>query len=240
MAEYASLFTDNPDAKNSIYRGKYLGSSVSSQQYTAISSGGFEDLYIGDYWSIDGMNWRIAAFNYFYNTGDTALQRNHITIVPDSNLYAHMMNDTNITAGGYTGSKMYTTGLNQAKTTIKGIFGTHLVNHRKILTNAVTDGQSSGWVWVDSEIELMNEVMVYGSSVFGSSNLGGAGGYNIGTEKSQLPLFSFRPELIEIRNSWWLRDVVSAAHFARVSNGGLASAGSASFTNGVRPAFSIS
>ena len=37
---------------NSIYRGKYLGTSVTTAQYTAISAGTFEDLYIGDYRTI--------------------------------------------------------------------------------------------------------------------------------------------------------------------------------------------
>ncbi|NLJ91159.1 MAG: hypothetical protein GX323_09705, partial [Clostridiales bacterium] len=39
LADYASLFTGNADAKNSIYRGKYLGNTVTAEQYTAISSG---------------------------------------------------------------------------------------------------------------------------------------------------------------------------------------------------------
>ena len=65
LANYASKFPNNAGAHNSIYRGKYLGSSVTAEQYTAISSGTFEDLYIGDYWTIGGVNYRIAAFNYY-------------------------------------------------------------------------------------------------------------------------------------------------------------------------------
>src|SRR5690606_24348172 len=143
-ADYESLFITNADAKNSIYRGKYLGSAVTAEQYDAISSGTFTDLYIGDYWTIGGINWRIAAFNYYRNTGDSLVPGNHITIVPDTRLYTHVMNDTNITTGGYTGSKMYIEGLEQAKTTIRGIFGTHLVKHRQILSNATVDEKVSG------------------------------------------------------------------------------------------------
>ena len=237
LADYASLFTGNADAKNSIYRGKYLGNTVTAEQYTAISSGTFTDLYIGDYWTIGGVNWRIAAFNYYRNTGDTSVPGNHITIVPDTQLYTHVMNDTNITTGGYTGSKMYTEGLEQAKTTIRGIFGTHLLNIRRYLSNAVTDGASSGGAWFDSDIELMNEIMVYGSRVNGSAI---RGLYDIGTEKSQLPLFALNPRMINIRQTYWLRDVVSASLFARVGNTGDARYGDASNARGVRPAFSIS
>lgn len=240
LADYASLFSTNADAKNSIYRGKYLGNTVTAEQYLAISSGTFTDLYIGDYWTIGGVNWRIAAFNYYRNTGDTLVPGNHITIVPDTQLYTHVMNDTDITTGGYTGSKMYTEGLEQAKTTIRGIFGTHLVKHRQILPNATVNGEASGWAWLDSEVELMNEIMVYGASVFGASNLGGGSGHNIGVGKSQLPLFRLNPRMINTRQTYWLRDVVSATYFALVYYSGYADRGSASNAFGVRPAFSIS
>lgn len=237
QADYASFITNNAVAHNSIYRGKYLGSSVTAEQYLAISTGAFTDLYIGDYWTIGGVNYRIAAFDYYYNTGDTACTSHHVVIVPDTSLYTHVMNDTNITTGGYIGSKMYTEGLEQAKTTIKSVFSGHVVNHRKYLCNAVTDGAASGGAWFDSEVELMNEIMVYGSIVNGHATYGL---YNIGTEKSQLPLFALNPRMINTRQSYWLRDVVSASDFARVSYHGVAGYANASAATGVRPAFSIS
>ena len=44
-------------AHNAIYRGKYLGTAVTDEQYAAIAAGTFDDLYIGDYWKINGVNW---------------------------------------------------------------------------------------------------------------------------------------------------------------------------------------
>jgi hypothetical protein len=38
-----------------------------------------------------------------------------------------------------------------------------LETHRVLLANAVSNGASSGWAWYDSQIDLMNEHMVYGS-----------------------------------------------------------------------------
>lgn len=229
----------NEGIKNSIYRGKNLGSAVTAKQYADIANGSFTDLYIGDHWTINGINWRIAAFNYYRNTGDNLVPGNHITLVSDTTLYDHIMNDTNITTGGYIGSKMYTEGLEQAKTTIRGIFGTHLLKHRQILSNATADGRASGWAWIDSEVELMNEIMVYGSIVWGESTIGGSG-YNIGVGKSQLPLFALNPRMINTRQNYWLRDVVSATHFAYVGYTGRAYCYNASTALGVRPAFSIS
>jgi len=236
----APLLYNNAGSHNAVYRGKNLGTAVTAAQYAAIKAGTFEDLYIGDYWVINGVNWRIAAFDYYYRCGDTDLTTHHAVIVPDSALYQHVMNDTNVTTGGYTGSKMYTEGLEQAKTTIKAAFAGHVLSHRVYLTNAVTDGHASAGAWFDSEVDLMNEQMVYGGSIFLPIANGSAVYTNYRVEKSQLPLFTHRPDMIANRVTYWLRDVVSASNFAIVGGSGIAICGNASDSFGVRPAFCIS
>lgn len=228
-------------AHNSVYRGANLGTSVTSAQWAAIQAGTFDDMYIGDYWVIGGVTYRIAAFDYYLRSGDNIdLNTHHVTLVPDGQMYTHVMNDTNITTGGYVDSKMYITGLTQAKTTINSAFGsTHVLNHRKYLCNAVTNGKPSGGSWYDSTVELMTEQNVYGGKIFGAGNDGSTIPSLYTTDKSQFPLFSFRPDLISNRTTFWLRDVVSAANFAYVSYNGIASYHNASNALGVRPAFSI-
>lgn len=224
---------------NSIYRGKFLGNSVTGDQYAAIQSGTFDDLYIGDYWTIGGVNYRIAAFDYYYNVGDTPLLDHHAVIVPDKSLYNATMNATNITTGGYTGSVMRTTNLATAKTTIKTAFNGHVVNHRQLLVNAVTGiGQASGWAWFYCEVELMNEVMVYGSTAWGVAAYNS--GYNVASSHGVLPLFAIRHDLVDNLENYWLRDVCTAASFTFVNNNGIAGNYNASGSYGVRPAFSIS
>lgn len=236
----APLLFNNAGAHNAIYRGKNLGTSVTAAQYAAISAGTFEDLYIGDYWVINGVNWRIAAFDYYLNCGDTSCTKHHVVIVPDTCLYNHVMNDTNITTGGYVGSKMHTEGLEQAKTTIKAAFSGHVLSHRVYLTNAVTDGHPSAGAWCDSEVDLMNEQMVYGGAIFMPIANGSTVYTNYRVEKSQLPLFAHEPSRICNRATWWLRDVVTASYFAGVTNGGYATFDYAGSSRGVRPAFCIS
>lgn len=220
--------------KNSMFRGKNLGTSYTAEQQSQVASGKFIDLWVGDYWTINGTTYRIAAFNYYYNTGSPFLTTNHVTLVPARHLYMHRMNPTNTTAGGYVGSEMYISGLDQAKTKIHADFSGHVLTHRRYLCNAVADGQASGAAWYDSDVELMNEVMAYGSVVSGKGGL-----YNIGTEKSQLPLFALRPDLINTGTSCWLRDVASATHFANVHGYGNVNTYSAGNAIGVRPVFSI-
>ena len=227
-------------AHNSIYRGKNLGSAVTAEQYAAIQAGTFDDMYIGDYWTIGGVTYRIAAFDYYLRAGDTDMTTHHVTLVPDAPMYNHVMNDSNVTTGGYVGSKMYTTGLADAKTTINNAFGSaHILTHRQYLCNAVSNGKPSGGSWYDSTVELMTEQNVYGGKVFGAGNDGSTVPGLHTVDKSQYPLFAFRPDLISNRNWFWLRDVVSAARFALVDLYGYASSNDASYSYGVRPAFSI-
>lgn len=239
-AKIAPLLFNNAGAHNAIYRGKSLGSSVTTTQYSAISAGTFDDMYIGDYWTIGGVNYRIAAFDYYLNCGDTSCTKHHVVLVPDTCLYNHVMNDTNITTGAYVGSKMYTEGLEQAKTTIKAAFSGHVLSKRIYLSNATANGKASAGAWCDSEVDLMCEHMVYGNGVFSPVSDGTTVPNNYRVEKSQLPLFQHEPSRICNRASWWLRDVISASDFAFVDYYGLATFPHAGYSLGVRPAFCIS
>lgn len=232
-----NVLADGAAAHNCIYRGKNLSTSVTAEQYAAISSGKFTDLYIGDYWVIKGVTYRIAAFDYYYNCGDTNFTKHHVVIVPDTSLYKAQMNTSNVTTGGYTGSAMYKSNLAQAKTTIKAAFGSaHVLTKRELLTNAVNGNTPSGWAWFDSDVELMNEVQAYGSVAWGAHD---GNGYNVASGDGQFPLFMFDRTKLHNREDYWLRDVASATYFSYVGSYGGASANAASASYGVRPAFCI-
>ena len=232
-----NVLADGAAAHNCIYRGKNLGTSVTAEQYAAISSGKFTDLYIGDYWVINGVTYRIAAFDYYYNCGDTNFTKHHVVIVPDTSLYEAQMNTSNVTTGGYTGSAMYKSNLAQAKTTIKAAFGSaHVLTKRELLTNAVNGNTPSGWAWFDSDVELMNEVQAYGSVAWGAHD---GNGYNVASGDGQFPLFMFDRTKLHNQEDYWLRDVSSATYFSCVGNNGNANGYNASYSLGVRPAFCI-
>jgi hypothetical protein len=223
-----------------VFRGKNLGGGVSSAQKAAIKNGSFDNLYIGDYWTINGVTWRIADMDYFLRCGDTDFTSHHLVIVPDTQLYTGKMNETHTTEGGYVGSLMYKSGLDQAKTAIAAAFGNLVTTHRDILCNAVSNGRQSGGGWFDSTVELMCERMVYGNSVFQPGCDGSFIPYNYTTGKSQFALFRMAPQYISNRQWYWLRDVVSAAGFADVGDNGNASCYNAGYVIGVRPYFVIS
>lgn len=246
-AKFANLksivVAPNAGAHNSIYRGKditdlFYNGTLSKQ----IAAGTFDDIFIGDYiiGKVSKKKYLVADINYRLYCGDTECTKQHILMIPERIMGTAKMNDTNITTGGYFGSKMYTNYLAPFKTVIQNDFtSNHILSHKELLTNAVGDGKSTGWAWYDSTIELMNESMVYGHDVWGSS------GYETGIDKSQLSLFRLDPSKIIARDDnnarywYWLRDVVSSSYFADVSNGGSANVNSASGAVGVRPAFLI-
>lgn len=239
----------NAAAHNAIYRGKDITSKfydgTLSQQ---IAAGTFDDVYIGDYiiGQTSGRKYLVADLNYRLHMGDTECTTPHILMIPEKIMGTANMNDTNVTTGGYIGSKMYTTNLTPYKNVIKSDFGAgHILKHRNVFTNAVTNGYASGGAWYDSEIELMNENMVYGAPIFTNVMCGANAPYNYTIDKSQLSLFRHRHDLTVALNDagqrywYWLRDVVSSASFADVDYGGNASYYNASYVGGVRPAFLI-
>lgn len=238
------VVASNSGAHNTIYRGKditdlFYNGTLSQQ----IAAGTFDDIFIGDYiiGKSSGRKYLVADINYRLHCGDTECTKPHVLMIPEKIMGTAQMNDSHVTTGGYVGSKMYTTNLAQFKTVIQNDFGSgHILNHRELLTNAVTDGKSSGWAWYDSTIELMNESMVYGHNAWGSHH-----GYETGIDKSQLSLFKHKPDLIVALNDagsrywYWLRDVVSSSFFAFVGTDGIAASYGAAASGGVRPAFLI-
>lgn len=229
---------DNGGYHNSIFRGKNLGTTVTEAQYAAISSGEYTDLYVGDYWILNNVVYRIAGFDLFLHTGDTELTTHHAVIVTDKNMYNHVMNDANVITGGYYNSKMKQSGLTQALTTVKSAFGeSHIVKRRVLLTNATNENNPSGWAWYDSYIDLMTERQVYGSPAWGQAI---HNGYDAGGDYSRLPLFTLAPEFIKNRAWYWLRDIRSSSSFTDVANYGFVGTAVASASGGVRPLFLIS
>lgn len=248
---------NNAGFHNSVFRGKCLGTKVTDAQWEAIRTGTFKGMFIGDYWLISGVKYRIAAFDYWLNCGDTSCTTHHIVIIPDTNMLAadgsttHWMHSSNTTENGYVGTDFYAgTNGNTGKATIlaaiEGAFGsTHILQHREYLTNSCKSGSTNvgyptAGAWCDSKVEIPNEQMVYGCKVFGSRSAGANIPADYTIDKSQLPLFALAPEFICNRAYWWLRDPASAAAFAHVSSNGYCDYHGASYANfGVRPAFGI-
>lgn len=236
-------------SRNSQPRGKDITDQYYSGYFSEqVAAQTFKDIYPCDY--IIGQNssrkYIVGDINYRLRCGDTPLNTPHVLMFPERSMYTAKMNDTNTTAGGYAGSKMRTTNLNTAKTIIKGDFGNdHVINHRNLFVNVITSNYPSAGAWFDSDVDLMNECMIYGSYIHSPANyLGATIPYLYTIDKSQIAAFRLCPDLISclnddgVRAYYWNRDVINALYFGYV-NGGSSDCGNASAALGVRPAFLI-
>lgn len=246
------LFPDFPmlnvGLRNAVWRGISLGNSLTSEQAIAIESGRFEDMYLGDYWEINGVIWRIMGFDVFLNCGDNLLPSHHVVVVPDTNLYNCKWNETaNTTDGGPNGGIGYAGSFVRAniKSSVNGeaegaelkviaAFGSdHVLSYRTIYPSAYdTDGNATTFANFDARVELMSEVMVYGCHIFTANEHGS--GYEAGIEKTQLPGFRVNPSLIK-STDYWLRNPFTKTRACEVGTYGNATRGTADVEKGVRP-----
>ena len=243
-------------AHNGLFRGKNLSSVYTVDQiYAMVHSGKFDDLFLGDYFTVsitttlpdetvktENITLMIAAFDYYYNMGDTALTTHHVVLIPRKSGFATSakMNNTNITTGGYIGSFMHTDVLPCYAASLKTALNNHVLSHRSFLTSTVNastpsmagaglSGASTAYEWVSVDLQLMNEVQLYGSMVWSSS------AYEVGTDNRKLPVFNYITPVQYDRLSFWLRSVVSSTRFAVCNAVGYTNCNDASVNSYVRP-----
>ena len=233
-----------------VYRGKNLGTTITDAQKAAVHNGTFDDLFIGDYWTINGHKYVIADMNYWKGRYDklTATEGEDPILSVDKNHLVMLavwpgtakMNDTAITTGAYLGSKMYTENLVPIREAIATDFGDMVVYHRERFANSVDEesGVPTTDVWVDSYADLMNEPMVYGGYIHSIEADGAINHDRLTIDRDQLALFKLNPNALG-RYAVWLRDVVSETQFASVHYYGHAASNDAFFTYSVRPVFSF-
>ena len=210
---------------NAIYRGKYLGDTVTAKQAAAIADGSFEDLFIGDYWTMGGVNYRIADFDYWYRTGfpeASRVEKHHAVIVPDTSIATGQMNGSNTTSGGYRNS-ITKSKMNDTISALPPEIRSRLLVH-----NALLDG-----TWTETSVDLMNEIMVYGCYILADNS------NKQTSENRQLSLFRMSPQARYAGGNYWLRNYANATEFTLVSYYGDASKDVATSTYGIRPVFAI-
>lgn len=79
---------DTLSYKRRTVRGNFLGTSMTAAQKAAIRDGSFAGLYLGDYWTHGGVNWRIVDFDYWMRRIGgrdpvTYIADHHLVIMPD-------------------------------------------------------------------------------------------------------------------------------------------------------------
>ena len=250
---FYSMVPDGAQTHNNIFRGSNLG-ALNATHIANIKNGTFRDMFIGDYFTINGSYYVIAGINYKHLHGDTDPLGNHLVLMPDrfskledgtlmrgDGQTTHYMNDTDTTAGGFANTKLYKTYMPSIQKKLETDFGSNLLNFREMISTHVDEsGAPDKMEWRDTKLSIPNEVMVYGSTLNGANKNGSW--YNIGDDDTQLPLFRLDPdEITNHRNfAFWLRDICSPLSFALTDLNGRAAWSVASSTwAGVRAFFLI-
>lgn len=229
-SNFKPIFTTSGQSHASVFRGKYLGSSFTSAQKAAIADGSFNDLFVGDYWTIGGFNWRIADIDYINST------THHLIIMPDTALYNTQFNTTGTSSSGYAGSNLYS-GLSTALSTINSAFGSsYIMEHSALLTNAVSSGVPTGWSNYNVKVNIPTQSMLCGHR---SQVYSGNDSRNDGCNFNQLNLFRVAKKYLSTVSGWtWTSDCVAVTAAAAYNANNFNTFG---VTNsyGVRPYFCL-
>lgn len=230
-----ALFNGVPRMHASIFRGAYLGGAFTAEQKLAISTGAFTDLWIGDYWVINGRTYRIADFNYW--TSGQAEPKNHVVVIPD-NVFNVLAMQASGTYTGYVNTTYRTTGIAGAKNTINTAFGSSYIYQYKDFGAQALDssGNATSTVEFTCNIEAMNEFMLFGGARVATAYAGRT------RSLTQFALFQMAPDYISTDSGmYWLRDADTDTRCAFVRGEHIVSSTYVSNATAVaaRPCFAI-
>lgn len=229
------------------YRGKNLGSEVTEEQIAHIHDGSFKDLYVGDYWEIDGDTYYIADINYYYkrnNSNDETYNNNHLLIVMGDNADHHsQFNTTRTTSTGYLGSYIRTTYLSTIKTKVVSDFqNIDILKFSEFLTNGYSANNEVIGIWQSNlNFELMGLDMIYGIPSLLKN-------YNY-YQNPQIAIYRLNPSLVPVKSSLptignispsvATRDIAGQGYIFRISQNGDTTASFSEYSYYARPYFCI-
>lgn len=180
---------------------------------------------IGDYFEDNGVQWAVAARNWYpaWAFGDSIARPEHIVCMPvDFLATSYQFNTTNINTGGYAASLMPAN-----METEFGKLGSKVKAYCK--QTRIYENNKGAWAATMRNMRLPTIVEVTGNQ--GWANEGYSGGVC-----SQLPLC--QNSLFRIRSTWyWCLDPSSAntAGFCAIDSGGVSGSHGASTSGRVRP-----
>ena len=167
-----SLLDGVPEMHRNIFRGKNLGATYTADQKAAVYNGTFHDIWVGDYWEVDGHKWRIVDINYFrrseHFTDSGPASDNHLTLMADDVVYnLDKVADEN-TKPAYVNTKAYSTGRDEYyNTLVPDIFRADEAlryDQADIICIAIgNNGEAKTWQLESSPIENPTHMQMFGS-----------------------------------------------------------------------------
>lgn len=264
ISEQPETFTkyDIAGAHNGIFRGKNLTSYFDSGEMSKnIANSTFKNIYPGDYIlknitvpeltytdksgntktikqkTYNNVKFVVGGLDTHYLCGGEPTTSHHVLLITEDVYYNDIpMNPTNTTEGGYCGSDMWNFIIPNWAIAIKNAFGEeHVLNHKELLSTSVdSDGHSLTKTWINLDVNIPNENMIFGSNIFGN--------YIDASDFPRiLPYYALKGTHHVMYPHWfWLRTVAGTDHFACAGGFGEIGRQPASFSNianGICPYF---
>lgn len=181
-------------AHNKVLREQNLG-KLTDEHYRSISNGTFDDLYVGDYFTINNHKYIIGGFDYLYGAENNSNLGHHALIIDYNRTYNR--GDTNYSwdfNNGFIKSETYLTKLPELNKRHEVDFQNHLLEWNEYLTTSTQDGIANGGDWFRVKSSVFN-IKMLGSKVgnagqYKTINKNGID-YNVGIEKDTLPIMNF-------------------------------------------------
>ena len=191
------LATGEIELHNSIAGFRDKGTVLTDEQKAAITNKTFDDLYIGDYWTINGHRYYIAKF-HSWNGGKLMMLSNV--------LYNAQMNETDTNEGGYYNSWLHNTGLARAEEILTADWGDMLMNFSERFPGTNTSGyiRDAGWtITVPHKCMIPTYRMLYGHEFLRYPQ-----SYYCYYSDVQLPIVQFDAGRYTIHNggNYWLQE----------------------------------
>ena len=247
-----ALFDGIPEMHNQIFRGKNLGSQVTENQYSAIRDGSFSNLWLGDYWEIDNVKYRIADIDYyycFYPENNYGTRSHHLVLVPDSPLQSAVINPTFDTADsfGFDDTSMYKTTLPSIKSNLASKFnlvdvGVDIFTGQRHTGTTYVVYWQKGHSFVETSVMLMDTVEIGGRLPDKAFSYGA--GANLSDQDwylsagSAYSLFQKEPKFITVNDNagYWTRLLSGfGSDYIFIGSDGIQSHKPMKQTSGVRP-----
>ena len=203
----------NAGSHNGIYRGNYLGSSVTAAQATAMNERTFEGLYVGDYWEINNVKYYLAECDTIFGNG-TSWWGATILVDPSNivGISQAQMNTTSSNSTGYSNSAGRQAIYDVVLPLIKSAFGeSHIKKHTQYMSTSVDNNGVATYSSVsDCYVELLSEMNYYGAPIFMKPPETATYFFKGG----KFPIFNYA--MCNLKT--WLRDPVGTTGFATRDN----------------------
>ena len=217
------LITLSGPSHNAYYRGENLGTTVTAEQLNAIKSGSFADLFIGDYWVLNGVKWTIAQFDRYYvnyaNSNNPAARKHHVTVVNETPIGTIEFNTNDWSTGGFVSSNVRTAAIESVTPIVTAAFGDNITPVGLYEWSGLNASGEVTGEWTTETIIVPSSAQVVGVETVGLEDT--PGGYTF-DDTGRMPLFQYAPYERFLTNDGGA-SVVYPLRSARVSRSGNAS-----------------